>query len=551
MVNSHDQFCGFISWNAAHVFPVDGNFSVYDPQTPLSDDEQAFFATTVFSNLKGLIRGKLSSGCQAALERLSCVTAYPECAMPGSSLSSISYFPPCRLQCEQVNTFCSTNLDCSGYPAVSCLVYVPTGYFLADPSVGPYGPLVVIYGISLTFWLIFSVIWNYLTFVKYRNSCVAFCRAVSGVPVIKSIVLTFGLAFWGTCNTWKMCSFWIGVSVVNTQLVYETAQMVVFLLIAKGWTITRIAFHPNEWRAMIVVMSAFYMVNSIVLVLQNTVLTVQGFWIANTVLYGAMYAYIYANVSVQLASLHRQVMMLKPEMPANIINPLKMKYRMYVAFLAMVLMSAVMEIAAHAIIFREGKYWKVLLAYEISNLCILGTIGVIFRPQEFSPFFFMVPARLNDERTRPIPIVEAAEDTTAGPEVDLAPLLNHPQGLVDAPGKMIIVKNPDSAVILALEVQGSAGVDDDADADNEDSSSGIAPVDEQEGRNLIGVHGETLEIDAGGGAPMRNNAGPLGLGFLQFGHNGRNRVMRVNDQEDDGIPIEHNQFLVRRRWWFF
>ena len=48
----------------------------------------------------------------------------------------------------------------------------------------------------------------------------------------------------------------------------------------------------------------------------------------------------------------------------------------------------------------------VLLTYELSNLLILGSIGVVFRPQEYSPFFIMVPARLNDERIRPIPILE-------------------------------------------------------------------------------------------------------------------------------------------------
>ena len=54
----------------------------------------------------------------------------------------------------------------------------------------------------------------------------------------------------------------------------------------------------------------------------------------------------------------------------------------------------------------SGRSWVVLLTYELSNLLILGSIGVVFRPQEYSPFFFMVPARLNDARIRPIPILE-------------------------------------------------------------------------------------------------------------------------------------------------
>jgi hypothetical protein len=50
--------------------------------------------------------------------------------------------------------------------------------------------------------------------------------------------------------------------------VYETGQMLVFLLIAKGWTITRDNFGANEWRGVIIALSAFYMSNSIIIVLQ-------------------------------------------------------------------------------------------------------------------------------------------------------------------------------------------------------------------------------------------------------------------------------------------
>jgi hypothetical protein len=36
----------------------------------------------------------------------------------------------------------------------------------------------------------------------------------------------------------------------------------------------------------------------------------------------------------------------------------------------------------------------------------------------------MVPARINDTTTRPIPILEAADDGDEDPEVELAPLLH-------------------------------------------------------------------------------------------------------------------------------
>ena len=178
--------------------------------------------------------------------------------------------------------------------------------------------------------------------------------------------------------------------------------MLVFLLIAKGWTITRDNFGANEWRGVIIALSAFYMSNSIIIVLQvlhciealdmphimlystllsilpncthwgsdttlfyllfmspwpwisysasqtipirtcnrhffflfstsfssfppslslpfphlflllslhtqTSILTVPEFWLANTILYGSMFAYIYTCVSYQLTKLKKQV----------------------------------------------------------------------------------------------------------------------------------------------------------------------------------------------------------------------------------------------------
>ena len=45
-------------------------------------------------------------------------------------------------------------------------------------------------------------------------------------------------------------------------------QQQVFVLVAKGWTITQEYFAPSEWRGIILTLSAFYMTNSILLVLQ-------------------------------------------------------------------------------------------------------------------------------------------------------------------------------------------------------------------------------------------------------------------------------------------
>ena len=56
----------------------------------------------------------------------------------------------------------------------------------------------------------------------------------------------------------------------------------------------------------------------------------------------------------------------------------------------LVSISMAMEVYCHALISVDGRMWTVLLAYEISNLTIMGFVGFVFRPREYSPFFFMV-----------------------------------------------------------------------------------------------------------------------------------------------------------------
>jgi hypothetical protein len=192
----------------------------------------------------------------------------------------------------------------------------------------------------------------------------------------------------------------MGVSLLNTQLVYETAQMTFFVLIAKGLSITRVTFDANEWRSIIMAMSAFYMANSILLVLQSNVLSLQAFWTANALLYGLAYCYIYSSVLIQLRTIWTYVRLLTDEMPHDIVWPMKQKYWMYIIFLSLVLVSAVIEVLAHSLAFQDSRMIVVLLCYEISNILIMGTIGFTFRPQEYSPFFFMVPSRATDDRSR-------------------------------------------------------------------------------------------------------------------------------------------------------
>jgi hypothetical protein len=142
----------------------------------------------------------------------------------------------------------------------------------------------------------------------------------------------------------------------------SVGMMVCFLLVGKGWSITRDNFSANEWRGIIMSMSAFYMCDSIILVccpsapsclhlsplpcqvLDTSVLTEKGFWVANTILYGLMYIYIVWNVQEQLMQISSQVKLLGSDVPVAIAGPLREKRRMYICLQLLILMSAALEV---------------------------------------------------------------------------------------------------------------------------------------------------------------------------------------------------------------
>ena len=183
-IDSTQYYCDMVTWNAAHIY-VAANYTSYLQGSPLSDRQQNDYAESVYKTSLLAYGKSVSSECSDALQRLACVTAFPSCRVSGSSISSIAYDPPCRLQCEQANARCPFVTSCDQYPITNCLITLPAGFFVYDPTSGPFEPLPIIYGISLGMWIIFAITWNYLTFVHYKGACVIFCRVVSGVPIIK------------------------------------------------------------------------------------------------------------------------------------------------------------------------------------------------------------------------------------------------------------------------------------------------------------------------------------------------------------------------------
>ena len=107
------------------------------------------------------------------------------------------------------------------------LVYVPPEYFILSSDQGPYPPLTGVYAFVFACWVLMATAWIYLTFFLYGQTSVTLCKFISGLPILKALTVMLGVAFWATCNSWLMCSYWLGVALMNIQLIYETSTILV------------------------------------------------------------------------------------------------------------------------------------------------------------------------------------------------------------------------------------------------------------------------------------------------------------------------------------
>ena len=169
-----------------------------------------------------------------------------------------------------------------------------------------------------------------------------------------------------------------------------------YILIAKGWRITRHNLYPEEWRSLIITLSGFYTANALIAVLENAVLSNRPYWILIGILYGSLYLSIFLALRTELLKIHAHIQLLKENMPKRFQSPLLLKGYMYDFFLMAIFLSVSLEILCHTLIAYDKNYTIVLCVYEVFELCLVCWIGYLFRPQEFSPFFFMIPSQGND-----------------------------------------------------------------------------------------------------------------------------------------------------------
>jgi hypothetical protein len=135
-------FCSMVDWLAGRLYNT-STFTVYSPGTPLDAQQQTRAAEALAAELLASTGADTHSPCGSAVQRLACVTAFPYCAAAGDSVSSLSYMPPCQLQCTQLSHICKSRLytepflspDCSSlHTNHNCMLKIPSDRFLLKPE---------------------------------------------------------------------------------------------------------------------------------------------------------------------------------------------------------------------------------------------------------------------------------------------------------------------------------------------------------------------------------------------------------------------------------
>jgi len=184
------------------------------------------------------------------------------------------------------------------------------------------------------------------------------------------------------------------------------------------------------------------------------------------------------------------VKMVDRDVPETFQLPMKHKMAMYVGFLVLVAVSIAVEITLHELMFSGAGYATTILIYEVASLIILSTILYIFRPQELSPFFFLMPttaarqAEQDQDQRRRKPATtlqlvgefpsdaamdDSDENTRLIVDMDILPL-NPRRNEVGTNAKMALLRDPTSySVGIATDssffINQQAAIDRDRDRD--------------------------------------------------------------------------------------
>ena len=135
------------------------------------------------------------------------------------------------------------------------------------------------------------------------------------VPVMKVLTEIVSCAWWTTCVQWGACSFWLGIITVNVELLFETVFFAAFVVLGKGWCVTRLDLTRDEWRSLMISLCGFYLFDSLLLVFKEYIGFM--FWLLTSILYFTLMYYAVKGELNNLLSPLKTQHSITPKQPIN------------------------------------------------------------------------------------------------------------------------------------------------------------------------------------------------------------------------------------------
>ncbi|GKA50704.1 RNA-directed DNA polymerase, eukaryota [Tanacetum coccineum] len=226
---------------------------------------------------------------------------------------------------------------------------------------------------------------------------------LASVPCIKALQLAFSFFFWYSCFYFQTCSLWMSFGVYVTGLLFETASIVSFLLIAHGYCITSERLSVPERRTMAVIGCVFY------LILVGHRASIPYFSILLVLDYLLIFFVIFNHITQNLSLLSEQLNFIEDEDVQEMRDAVYTKYLMFKKFKGAMHIVAIAETAIFINMDSSMEsYWMKLLVREWAHFCIFLYIGWIFRSQDLAPRFSVMPTH-KSKKDRIVPPIYSIE----------------------------------------------------------------------------------------------------------------------------------------------
>lgn len=177
-------------------------------------------------------------------------------------------------------------------------------------------------------------------------------------------------------------------------------QMLILLVLSKGWSVTRPQLSPIEWSHVFFITFSFLMVSLIVSNLLQP--KVSSSWEAFVII---IYVYVFSQILyssfTEIQILRAQLIRLHPNLPHEIIEPIQDKISTYKIWLLLINCLIIIEIISECLFFADLPFINVIIFEESTSYIIILCIAYLLRPRSLSVFYYMIPTRNTLETSFP------------------------------------------------------------------------------------------------------------------------------------------------------